>query len=59
MELTEQQKTAIAYGYFTLKEWQLLAKCVSHTHGDLFGTKMELNKDVVRNLLSKFPPRVV
>lgn len=57
--ITEQQKTATAYQYFTLEEWKLLRKCISHTYADLYGTKREIDQETVKKLLSKFPSVVL
>lgn len=57
--LTELQKTQIAYAHFTLEEWEMLVKCVSHTNAHLFATKQALDIDVVKGLLSKFPSVVL
>jgi hypothetical protein len=57
--MTELQKTQAAYQYFTLEEWKLLAKCVRHTEGDLYGTKQAVDEDAVKTMLAKFPSVVL
>lgn len=59
MPLTDAERTAVAYAHFTLEEWQLLAKCVNHTHADLYGTQQELDKGKVFEMLMKFPSAVL
>ena len=59
MELTELQKMQIAYAHFTLEEWKILAKCVWHTQGDLYGTKQAVDENKVTTMLSKFPSAVL
>ncbi len=57
--LTGLQKTQVAYAHFTLEEWKIIARCISHTRADLFGTKQALNPDAVRDILVKFPSAVL
>jgi hypothetical protein len=59
MELTELQKTRIAYAHFTLDEWKIIAYCISHTRAELFGTRQAINPDTVRDILVKFPSAVL
>jgi len=59
MELTELQKTRIAYAHFTLDEWKLIARCISHTRADLYGTKQAIDPDKLRDILVKFPSAVL
>ena len=55
MPLTELQKTQAAYAHFTLEEWQLLVKCVSHANAILHGTREKLDENKVAIMLAKFP----
>lgn len=58
-ELTELQKTQAAYAHFTLAEWRLLAQCVHRRVDELLGSNFELDPDVVKNILAKFPSAVL
>jgi hypothetical protein len=53
------QHTRIAYAHFTLEEWKIIARCISHTHANLYGTREALDPDKVRNILVKFPSAVL
>jgi hypothetical protein len=55
----ELKKTQAAYAYFTLDEWKILAKCVLHTQGDLYGTKQAVDENKVAAMLAKFPSAVL
>lgn len=55
MELSQLQKTQAAYAHFTLEEWKILARCLRHTEGDLYGTKQAVPLGAFNNILVKFP----
>lgn len=57
--LTELQKTQIVYQYFTLEEWQLLVRCISHARADLYGTRQAIDEEKVHAMLVKFPSAVL
>lgn len=57
--LTDLQRMQVAYAYFTLEEWQLLARCVRTTEGELYGTKQALDENKVNAMLVKFPSAVL
>jgi hypothetical protein len=59
IELTELQKTQIAYAHFTLEEWQFLVSCVSHRLSSTIGTHEETDTDTVNAMLVKFPSAVL
>jgi hypothetical protein len=59
LELTELQKTQIAYAHFTLQEWQCLAAAMSHTLAYFHGTPHGPQPEVLRAALEKFPSAVL
>lgn len=59
MQLTESQKTQIAYAHFTLDEWKIIAYCISHARAELFGTRQAIDPDTLRDILVKFPSAVL
>jgi hypothetical protein len=62
-ELTGLQKMQIAYAYFTLEEWQLLAKCVRHVAREARDGTLPQGNGVTQNkvntMLVKFPSAVL
>jgi hypothetical protein len=62
-ELTGLQKMQIAYAHFTLEEWHLLAKCVSHVVKEARDGKLPQGHGVTQNkvhtMLAKFPSAVL
>ena len=53
-DLTEAEKTAIAYAYFKLEEWQFLAVLVKDA-----ASEPSDEKKLIYTLLSKFPAAVL
>jgi hypothetical protein len=57
--LTDFQRMQVAYAYFTLEEWKLLARCVYATEGGAYGTREAAVDEKVATMLAKFPSAVL